>query len=289
MKDAPCLWPWTGGPRLISLWDIMKTLDLDKVFQLGCGCQSTATQLNPMKVIWVESTDASLDETLRQAVSRHYSKVLGFCAIFDLPVSQASCLHILELLKDEFTAKGRWLHAPTEALLNSIRVELQSRLFLYVPNQSAAFYREPLAGWQNVQDAFPSAIYDVEEAAKCFGLRRSTASVFHAMRVLERGLGVLAGEFKVPFEHKTWNEVIEQIEAAIRQIKKQKNKPPDWKADEQFYSEAAAQFMHFKNAWRNYTAHGHFKYTEDEAEAIFRHARDFMVHIAKRLKESPTP
>ncbi len=44
--------------------------------------------------------------------------------------------------------------------------------------------------------------------------------------------------------------------------------------------------MHFKNAWRNYTAHSHLKYTEDEAEAIFRHVRDFMTHIAKRLKES---
>jgi hypothetical protein len=43
--------------------------------------------------------------------------------------------------------------------------------------------------------------------------------------------------------------------------------------------------MHFKNAWRNYTAHKQFKYTEDEAEAIFRHVRDFMMHIAKRLKE----
>jgi hypothetical protein len=44
--------------------------------------------------------------------------------------------------------------------------------------------------------------------------------------------------------------------------------------------------MHFKNAWRNYTAHGHFKYTETEAEAIFGHTRVFMVHLAKRLKEA---
>jgi hypothetical protein len=93
----------------------------------------------------------------------------------------------------------------------------------------------------------------------------------------------------VPFDHRSWNEVIEPIEKEIRQIKNQRQKPEDWKADEQFYSEAAAQFMHFKNAWRNYTAHGHFNYTEDEAEAIFRHVRDFMVHISKRLKEQPTP
>jgi hypothetical protein len=137
-----------------------------------------------------------------------------------------------------------------------------------------------------VTAAFPSAEYEIKEASKCLALRRNTACVFHCMRVLEHGLCALAGQFDVPAGHKTWNELIEQIEKAIKE--KAKEKPASWKDDQQFYAEAASQFMHFKNAWRNYTAHLHFKYTEDEAEPIYRHVRDFMMHIAKRLKEPAT-
>lgn len=280
--------PWRNGHRLISLWDIMQTLDLAKAFQLSCGCQSSATFLDPMQVIWVSGPDGKIDAGLRQSLTRHYKSALECCQALELRVAEADCSKVLELLASEHTATGRWLNVPTRHLVTSIQIELQSRLFLYVPNKNAAFYQEPFAGWQNVQDAFSNASYDVEEAAKCLALERSTACVFHTMRVLEHGLRTLADEFKVPFEHKSWGEVIERIEKAIRQINQQAQKPSSWKDDEQFYSEAASQFMHFKNAWRNYTAHVQFKYTEAEAEAIYRHVRDFIVHLAKRLKENPT-
>src|SRR5262249_36883249 len=41
-------------------------------------------------------------------------------------------------------------------------------------------------------NAFPSSIRDIEEAAKCLVVGRSTASVFHLMRVMEIGLRSLA-------------------------------------------------------------------------------------------------
>jgi hypothetical protein len=54
------------------------------------------------------------------------------------------------------------------------------------------------------------------------------------------------------------------------------NKPPDWKDKLEKYSQIANNFMFFKDAWRNYTAHIRGKYTEDEADAIYRNVRAFM-------------
>ena len=68
--------------------------------------------------------------------------------------------------------------------------------------------------------------------------------------------------------------VNKQLKRLSEDTKKAKVKPANWKDDQQFYSEAASQFMHFKNAWRKYTAHLHFKYTEDEAEPIYRHVHN---------------
>lgn len=267
----------------------MKTLDLAKAVQLTCGCQSTASFLDPKKITWIESQDEKMSPRLRETLVEHYGQVSEFCTAFDLPISEASSAEVIKLLESEDTSTGSWLHSPTRELVKRIQAELKSRLFLYVPNQNAIFYQESSKGWTKTQDAFSGAMHEVEEAAKCLALRRSTACVFHLMRILELGLRELATVFNIPFAHKAWNEIIEQIEAAIRKIREGKNKPPDWKDSEQFYSEAASQFMHFRAAWRNYTAHGSLRYAEDEAEAIFRHVRDFMEHISNRLREKPVP
>ena len=163
--------------------------------------------------------------------------------------------------------------------------EMKTTRFFRFSSHTQSYFDVVDGFGKEVSEVFPSADYDIKEAGNCLALGRATACVYHSMRVLEHGLCALADKFDVPFEQKSWNDVIEPIEKAIRQIKNQPDKPSNWKDEEQFYSEAAAQFMHFKNAWRNYTAHRQSKYTEAEAEAILRHVRDFMRHLSKRLKE----
>jgi len=195
-------------------------------------------------------------------------------------------IHRLGLMKPPFDRKT--LAPIATELRDNIRREMRAMHFFRL-SPDTQFYFEVANGFgKEVAEAFPSAEYDIKEAGNCLALSRATACVYHSMRILEHGLCALADKFGVLFEHKSWNDVIEPIEKAIRQIKNQSDKPPNWKEDEQFYSEAATQFMHFKNAWRNYTAHRQFKYTETEAESIFRHVRDFMQHVSKRLKEKKT-
>jgi hypothetical protein len=47
------------------------------------------------------------------------------------------------------------------------------------------------------------------------------------------------------------------------------------------YSQIASSFMIVKDAWRNYTAHARGKYTEEEADAIYRNVGSFMKRLAE--------
>jgi hypothetical protein len=142
----------------------------------------------------------------------------------------------------------------------------------------------PLFG-EAVEKAFPSAVYDIEEAGKCLALQRSTACVVHLMRVLEIGLNRLAAQFGVPFENVNWQNVIDQIEVKIRNINSVSN-GANWKVDEQYYSEAAAHFRFLKNAWRNHAMHVREQYDEPRAEVILNNVRAVMTHLATHLSET---
>lgn len=164
--------------------------------------------------------------------------------------------------------------------------ELQARQFLYVPHASAPLYKEPLNGWGDVPDKFPSAISDIEEAGKCIALGRYTASVLHLMRVLDWGIGAQAKALGVVLPRPEWGKLLDHIEKALRALPADPQKPADWKDVEQFHSEAATHFRHLKNAWRNAAMHGRDKYGEEEARQIYDNVRGFMRHIATRFAES---
>lgn len=62
-----------------------------------------------------------------------------------------------------------------------------SLVCLYVLEENKAGYfqpDDPLFG-AVFERAFPSAIFELEEAAKCLALDRPTAAVFHLMRIME--------------------------------------------------------------------------------------------------------
>ena len=169
-----------------------------------------------------------------------------------------------------------------------IQDELAKILVMRIPRDRAAHFEKIEAFGPEVSTKFPSANFDIEEAGNCYATDRNTACVFHAMRVLEIGLRVLANDLGVTFptaiELENWNTIIEKIEAEIRDINKQ---PKGLKKSEdlQFYSEAAKEFRYFKDAWRNHVSHSREKYGDAEAYRVLCHVRDFMQHLATRVKE----
>lgn len=168
---------------------------------------------------------------------------------------------------------------------NNLVVELSSQCFFRLSPERCSLYdlNEPPFG-QEVYDKFLDTQFDIEAAARCYALEEWTACVFHLMRVVEVGLHTLAKRLRVPMARdvdlKQWGEIIREIERAIKKIEGQKRtRARDEKL--QFYSEAASNFQHFKNAWRNHVSHVRGKYLEREATTIWSHVQAFMQALAR--------
>ncbi|MGB2889594.1 MAG: hypothetical protein WBC04_18010 [Candidatus Acidiferrales bacterium] len=205
------------------------------------------------------------------------------CEKVDLPITLAQLKRIRESLGDRGVSNDS-VRQQLHELANRMWDELDSHIFYQIESSKSRYYEKPNELWgEGVSKAFPSAIPELTDAAKCYGLERNTACVFHLMRALEVGLSCMAKPFGVSTDHTNWQNIIEQIESKVRELSK--TKPKNWKEDQEFYSQAASYFMIVKDAWRNYTAHRRGRYEAEEAERIMENVCGFMQKLATRLKE----
>jgi hypothetical protein len=178
-----------------------------------------------------------------------------------------------------------------DELRRAIVGELFETTFVHVPERMREYCDNPKL-FDNesvlVSERFPKARAEIIEAGNCFAVCSYTACVFHLMRVLEYGLRALAKKVHVPFPSKydivTWETLLKSIEDEVKKIigtpkTSKRNK------DLEFYNGAVAQFRFFKDAWRNHVMHTRASYDIYEASRVMEHVRDFMRHLATRLKE----
>lgn len=163
------------------------------------------------------------------------------------------------------------------ALLVNFYTQMQSRPVIVVDNKFSDYLtNKPIFGEQ-VANAFPDAIYDVEEAAKSFALTRYTASVFHLMRAAESAVGVLAVKIGAATHNKNgeflpWGILTANVKSKIDEM------PTGAEQDEWL---KVHMFLHAANrAYRTKTAHPVQKYVEDEAREAFEATRTFMRAMA---------
>jgi hypothetical protein len=170
-----------------------------------------------------------------------------------------------------------------EQLYDRIQDDLGRRWFLFLPPDTVDTFKSPLRGWgKQVKSAFPSASIEIYESSRCLSVGRYTASVFHAMRVLELGLLSLGHKLKLPktvLDVKTWGTIIEKIEKKIdERLAKMPNSAAK-KREAEFYHGLASQFTHFREAWRDRVSHGLRTYEQGEAEAVMFSVRAFMSRL----------
>ena len=271
---------WQENPYgLVSLWDMLR-------FYAEDFCYATSI----IGQIYMDLQSKSPQQSSLAAVKTALGSLDARCRAVGLAMTSRQIERVQDLVLHNhypYTPEGLARFGRDLADINARPVdELKLRHFLAMDAARTAYYeqKELLFG-QEVVDKFPSVAYDISEAGKCYALYRSTACVFHLMRVLEIGLRVFADRFGVPSDRQIWHNVIEGIEKAVRNMPNDPNKPADWKDQQEFFSGAATQFMFVKDAWRNYVAHARDKCTEDEAERIFSSVRSFMQRLATRLHE----
>ena len=172
-----------------------------------------------------------------------------------------------------------------DLLIDTVKAEIRKKLFLFVPTHLAKYYESDGLLSERARAAFPSSTVEIRNAGSCLAAGLDTACVFHCMRAVEHGLRTLATEVGVTFDVQQWQNVIDQIEAAIRKLGS--SLPAGTAKTErlQFLSEASAGFSHFKDGWRNHVMHTRASYDEAQATVVIENVRTFLDVLSKKLTE----
>jgi hypothetical protein len=222
---------------------------------------------------------ATADDSLLARVEAYVSTVASLRAAIenadaapDVAVSHVRTLHAaLETLGAHVAAAMTWplIGRPDTAALGRIeeplRQELAAIRCIVVP--------PPRAGWPDSDEApfgleiaadFQSTGYDIEEASTCLALRRPTASVFHCLRVLESGISICARRAKVadPLTgpERDWQTILGRLQGGA----------------DTGLGAALEALGAVHRRWRAARLVLADKYTEEEAEQIFRAVCGFM-------------
>lgn len=162
-----------------------------------------------------------------------------------------------------------------------IEDQLSGQVYFLIGSNEVRFVTKPLDRWESVVARYPETEQDIIQAGWCLAFIRSTAAVFHLMRVLEHGLRGFAAEVGVGAntELENWKNIIDQIEKEMRSVEALP-KSQDKSAKLQRYSELASQFRFFKDAWRNHVSHARSSYDQHQALSVYTHVHEFMLKVA---------
>jgi hypothetical protein len=196
-------------------------------------------------------------------------------------------LRKLAALNDSPNATVGDLRHLAEELDGRLKDEMEAGEYLALSRPEAGLFNstDPFGG--NVIASFPSAQYDIEEAAKCLALDRCTAAVFHLMRALEVGLRLLGLSLNDPSldpaKNPNWERILSRCRTEL--AKPLKERSPEWQADERFYSAAAERLMAVRDASRNPTVHPGGSYDPSRAQDVWSSVGAFMRQLAEKLHE----
>ena len=221
--------------------------------------------------------------------------IRGISAESELPVIEACAVELLDELSrfkeqnGNFAIEGEDFVRTTGALTrlqNAVKQELATKSALLMDSKSVKLWTQnhPHFG-DDFKAQFPKAEYDLDEAAKCLAAGRSTAAVFHLMRIMESGLAAIHAclGISVPLtgNNRNWGTI-------LKRIRDENVKRGKW-TEKDLFQEFYALLDAVKDAWRNSTMHTENKYTPEEAEHIFAMVRGFMMKISSRMDENGLP
>jgi hypothetical protein len=210
----------------------------------------------------------------------------GFEALareMDLPRTRSTVGRILETT-DSISAGD--YEQRIRQMEENIRDDLDDLAFQFVPKHRVSFYGHGFG--ERVDDAFPSARYDAQEAGTCYALGRYAATVFHVVRACEHGLRAMAkaAGVKGQIDLKEWGKLIRGIEEKCAGISKWNDRRQVGNALE-FYSGALSDARALKDCWRNVNLHVRKRLPIDESEArkALERGQDFLGRLAFRITE----
>ena len=257
----------------------MYQICVEKLVQTGMALQGMQMDFAALAV-----PHAPLDGARRDRLINQLTRLKENCGDYGL----VSTHDLVAWVVNDYTVRPHTLgelKSTVESITVVFRQELARHFFAHIDLEKAkymksweVFVSDPPYG-HGAAGAFPSSRRDMLHAGCCFACGFDDACVYHLMRVLEKGLGALAAVFSEPFKYENWHNVIERLESRIRKI--DSSLGPDWKTQQQFYSEVACAFMFLKDAWRNHVMHGREDFDSVRAKNIYDHVCVFMRQLAE--------
>jgi hypothetical protein len=219
----------------------------------------------------------------RDQLSTFMETIEHDCMTFNLKASMATVRRIRQAL-GERPCTQEILAPHMSELEGRLRDELANTLILSFPQVDGNLLNDPISFFGPiVSERFPSAVRDMEEAARCLGFDRATASVFHLLRVLEVALRALhiALEAKDPAKStRSWAMYLKLMRDSIDE---RRSTLGDMLA---YYERAHVSLMSIDRAWRNPTMHVENSYNMEEALDIATHVTSFLRFVAFRIDET---
>lgn len=279
----------TSAIRVWSLWDMLER-DAGKLIGLFTMLNATTHQFGEMEK---SKTIGGFHRPDFELLLEELQDLHDFAGDLDLPASQGAASDGLKLLRPvlQRTPEDKAVMLTVMEFMKAkslfarlvyIKFEAQKKLFLGLDARSATLWlaKSPPFG-EEVQDAFPSAKDDIEEAAKCLAVDRGTACVMHLMRAMEAPLKAMATALGVK-QQNDWGSYIREVDKELDRRMKASGKRS---SDEGFYAEASEAFERVKRAWRNKSMHLEHSYSPERARDIFEATKGFMAHLAPRIQE----
>jgi hypothetical protein len=233
-----------------------------------------------------EPADRFLDPDERVTLDTTLDQTERLCQTLDL----ASLRAHLDRVRVDLTNAATY--GDVQGLLSELRQrmqdELKERVLLLVSSSDSIYYAKSEAFDKEVTTAFPESTDDIEKAGTCIAFGLYTASAFHLMRVLERGLYALASrvaglarkQASAASHDKDWQTALNEINDNISSI-----------GNAEVRDDCAAVAVHLssvKLASKDPVANLKVSYTAEQAMELYDHTKVFMRHLARITSATAT-
>jgi hypothetical protein len=279
---GPGLFVGSGDSRIVSLYELMLYMPVAVLYELSALFTQTEFECrNALEVMGAEVHAAIIKPEKAQVWRRVFQSAKAqpqFARA--LPFSMGTIERIDNALSEPTTTL--WHFGELVRDLNRrFADELGKQIHFQIDPWAADLVRAPLGEWEPAIAKFASIERDVSEASWCLALHRSTASVFHLMRVLEFGLDNMRRMVRVARRRPGWDGLIIEIDKKLAGKVGGKKKSQAIRKRDRFLADAVMLLRAVKEA-RNTTMHDYTKtYTPRQAHEVYTAVRSFMLKMAE--------
>jgi hypothetical protein len=268
--DAP--FPWQGGQKLISLWDmkeylastLLKIKDTLNWSQAAAGPGKTMSATDRGRIVqklkFVENQAAILGlvSTVRGA-----ERLIKNCPNIPHQDVKYGVQNVIERFDDE----------------------IRDVVFLYLWPDKRRYYQESEPLGEEGKAKFPLAHVEMIDAFNCYAFERYTACVFHLMRSCEVGVKALYKTLGIatPKLADSWGNLLRPMDEELK--KNPKDRCGAWAKESEFFDNATNDVRAIKRAWRDPTTHVQSTYDEQSSLKALNAVKSFFAHLSAKLNQ----